>query len=147
MVLQTSRRPSSPSDAAPSAPGACSVSLYDGRVLGLLLRSPWVKRVSHGVPVARVLVVAQMTLLAQRHLSKLDRRQRRRLLALLIRAKGRPKTLRAAERRELLRLIARLEPRFFFGTAVRRLSPVPVPKRLLYGRRGSPARAALSRRA
>ena len=42
-------------------------------MLRLLLRSPWVKRVSHGVPVARLLLVAEMVMLAQHHLGKLDR--------------------------------------------------------------------------
>jgi hypothetical protein len=115
-------------------------------MLRLLLRSAWVKRLTRGVPVARLLLVAEVAILACRHLSKLDPAQRRRLFTLLVRARGRPRSLRAAERRELLCLVARLEPRLLLGTAVRRVSPVPVPKRLLYGRRGSAARAALSRR-
>jgi hypothetical protein len=114
-------------------------------VLRPLLRSPWVKRLSSGAPIARLLVVAEVAILAHRHLSKLDPTQRRRLFALLVRARGRPRSLTAAERREFLYLVARLEPRLLLGTAVRRLSPVPVPKRLLYGRRGSAARAALAR--
>lgn len=115
-------------------------------MLRLLLRSPWVKRLSHGVPLARLLLVAEVTILAQRHLSKLDRAQRRRLFTLLVRARGRPRSLPAAEQREFRYLVARLEPRLLLGTAMRRLSPMPLPKRLLYGRRGSAARAALSRR-
>jgi hypothetical protein len=115
-------------------------------VLGLLSRSAWVKRLSHGVPVARVLLVAQLAILARRHLSKLGPVQRRRLFALLLRTRGRPHSLPASERRELLYLLAKLEPRLFFGTAVRRISPVPLPKRLLYGRRGSTARVVLARR-
>jgi hypothetical protein len=119
--------------------------LYDGRVLRLLLRSQWVKRLSRGVPVTRLLLVAEVAILAQRHLGKLDRVQRRRLLTLLFRARGGRRSMTAAERREFLYLMAKLEPRLLFGAAVRRLSPVPVPKRLLYGRRGSAARAALLR--
>jgi hypothetical protein len=115
-------------------------------MLRLLLRSPWVKRLTRGVPVARLLLVAEVAILAQSHLSKLDRAQRRRLLTLLVRARGRPRSLTAAERREFGYLVARLEPRLLLGRAVRRISPVPVPKRLLYGRRGSAARAALSQR-
>jgi hypothetical protein len=101
---------------------------------------------SHGVPVARLLLVAEVAILAQRHLSKLDHSQRRRLFTLLVRTRGRPRSLTASERREFLYLLGRLEPRLLLGTAARRLSPVPLPKRLLYGRRGSPARAALSQR-
>ncbi len=32
-------------------------------------------------------------------------------------------------------LVAKLEPRLFVGSAADRLSPMPVPKRLLYGSR------------
>jgi hypothetical protein len=115
-------------------------------VLRLLLKTPWVRRLTRGVPVARLLLLAEVGILAQRHLSRLEPGQRRRLLALLLRARGRPASLPARQRRELLRLLARLEPRLLAGTALRRLSPVPLPKRLLYGRRGSAARMALSRR-
>src|SRR5438067_13563518 len=110
------------------------------------MSSAWVKRLSRGVPVARLVLVAEVVILAYRHLAKLESAQRRRLVALLIRARGRARSLTAAERREFLYLVARLEPRLLLGTAVRRVSPLPLPKRLLYGRRGSPARAALSRR-
>jgi hypothetical protein len=114
-------------------------------VLGSLARSRWVKRVSHGVPVARLLLIGEVAIVARRHLGRLDAVQRRRLLALLVRSRGRPSSLTPAERRELLYLLARLEPRLFLGTAVRRLSPVPMPRRVLYGPRGSAARAALKR--
>lgn len=115
-------------------------------MLRLLLSSASVKRLSRGVPVARLLLVAEVCFLAYHHLSKLDSPQRRRLWTLLVRSRGWPRSLTAAERLEFLYLAARLEPRLFLGTAVRRVSPVPLPKRLLYGRRGSPARAALLRR-
>lgn len=114
-------------------------------MLELLLRTPWVKRVSRGVPLARLLLVAEVAMIAGRHLGRLDAAQRRRLLVLLVRARGRPRSLSAREQVELGALVARLEPRLFFGTAVRRLSPVPLPKRLLYGRRSSAGRAALKR--
>jgi len=115
-------------------------------VLYFLARSKWVKGVSRGVPVARLLLVAEVGLLAGHHLARLDARERRRMFSLLGRTRGRPSALTAAERRELMILFARLEPRLFLGTAVRRLSPMPMPKRLLYGRRGSPTRAALARK-
>ena len=115
-------------------------------MLHLVMSSALVKRVSRGVPVARLLLAAEVAILAYRHLGKLDSAQRRRLWTLLVRSRGWPRSLTAAERLELLYLVARLEPRLMLGTAVRRVSPVPLPKRLLYGRRGSPARAALSRR-
>jgi hypothetical protein len=114
-------------------------------VLRAVSRSRWVKRISHGVPVARLLLLAEVAIVAGGHIGRLDGAQRRRLVALLARSRGRPSSLSAAERRELAYLLARLEPRLFFATAVRRLSPVPLPKRLLYGPRGSTARAALKR--
>jgi hypothetical protein len=115
-------------------------------MLGIVLKSRWLTRLSHGVPIARLVLAAQVVLIARGHLSRLDRPQRRRLIALLVRTRGRPGSLSGAERRELTLLLARLEPRLFLGTALKRLSPVPLPKRLLYGPRKSAARAALAAR-
>jgi hypothetical protein len=115
-------------------------------MLGMLLKSRWLTRLSHGVPIARLVLAAQVVVIAHGHLSRLDRPQRRRLIALLARSRGRPGSLSGAERRELTLLFARLEPRLFLGTALKRLSPVPLPKRLLYGPRKSAARAALAAR-
>jgi hypothetical protein len=84
--------------------------------------------------------------MARTHLAKLDGAQRRRLLALVRQARGRPSSLSEAERQELSALLATLEPRLFIGSTVKRLSPVPVPKRLLYGPRRNAARTAASRR-
>jgi hypothetical protein len=114
-------------------------------VLRLLLRTPWVKRASRGIPMARLLLAGEVAMIAGRHLGRLDRAQRQRLLTLLWQARGRPRSLPARQRRELAALVVRLEPRIFLGTAVKRLSPLPLPKRLLYGRRGSAARTALKR--
>jgi hypothetical protein len=113
-------------------------------MLALALTRRWLKRLSYGVPLARLLLVGELTLMGWRHLARLDRDERRRLVALLVRARGRRRTLTRGERRELALLLARLEPRLFLGSAVKRLSPVPVPKRLLYGKRGSAARAAVA---
>jgi len=115
-------------------------------MFSVVLPTRTLRRLSHGVPIARLLVVAEIALLARRHLTRLDRAERRRLLALLARTRGRPAALTGPERRELTMLLARLEPRLFFGLAVKRISPVPVPKRLLYGRRDSRARRALAAR-
>lgn len=116
---------------------------YAPYMLRLLARSRWAKAATRGVPVARLLFVAEIAMLASRHLGKLERAER--LLLLAAHSRGRPRSLSASERLEFVRLLAALEPRLFLGTAMRRLSPVPLPKRLLYGRRGSPARAALTR--
>jgi hypothetical protein len=92
------------------------------------------------------LLVAEVVVLAKRHLSKLDAAQRRRPFSLLVRAEGRPRSLTAAERYEFLYLVAMLEPRLLLGTAIRRVSPLPLPRRLLFGRPGTTAQVALSRR-
>jgi hypothetical protein len=80
--------------------------------------------------------------MAGRHMARLDGAQRRRLLTLLRKSGGRPASLSEGEREELAGLLASLEPRLFIGSALRRLSPMPIPKRLLYGPRGSSARKA-----
>ncbi len=100
------------------------------------------KRLAPGLPVGGLLLSAEVAVLAGRHVSKLDGAQRRRLLALVRQTRGRPGALAPAERLELLALLASLEPRLFLGSAVRSVSPVPLPKRLLYGPRRSAARKA-----
>jgi hypothetical protein len=93
------------------------------------------KRVAPGVPVVWVLLAGEVALMAAEHLSRLDAAQRRRLLALTIQSRGRPSSLGEADRLELRILIAKFEPRLFVGSTIKRFSPVPVPKRLLYGPR------------
>jgi len=59
----------------------------------------------------RVLAIAQVALLARRHLQLLERDERLRLTGLVAQSKGRPRTnLSANEREELLRLVKKLEP-------------------------------------
>jgi hypothetical protein len=82
-----------------------------------------------------VLVAGEVAVMLGKHLALLDARERRRLLALLAAGARRRGALRASERVELMALVAKLEPRLLFGSAARRLSPVPLPRRLLYGRR------------
>lgn len=77
-------------------------------------------------------------------MARLDGAQRRRLLALARKSGGRPGSLSEKEREELAALLADLEPRLFLGSTLRRLSPMPLPKRLLYGPRGSRTRKAAS---
>lgn len=62
----------------------------------------------------RVLAVAQLALLARRHLTLLASDERARLAKLVAASKGRPrKNLSANEREELLRLAGKLEPGAF----------------------------------
>jgi hypothetical protein len=98
------------------------------------------KRIGRTIPLAPLLLAGEMTMIATRHIAKLDGSQRRRLVSLLGKARGLPGNLTEEERREVLALLAVLEPRLFLGSAVRTISPLPVPKRILYGPRGSDAR-------
>ena len=95
------------------------------------------KRIAPGVPVVWVLLAGEVALMAAHHLSRLNAAQRRRLLALTIKSRGRPSSLSDADRLELRILVAKFEPRLFVGSTVKRISPVPVPKRLLYGPRAT----------
>ena len=62
----------------------------------------------------RVLAIAQIALLARRHLTKLEPEERSTLARLVAKSKGRPKrNLDAGERGELLRLARKLEPGAF----------------------------------
>ncbi len=107
----------------------------------LLTRTP-VKRLARGVPVVALLSAAEVAKLAKDHLTRLQPAERRRLLALIAKARGGAGALSEHERAEFAALVAKLEPRAFVGSAANHFSPVPVPKRLLYGPRGSRARAA-----
>jgi hypothetical protein len=115
-------------------------------MLRFLLEHTPVKRLARGVPIVGLLSAAEVAKLAKGHLAKLDGDERRRLLALAAKARGGAGALSGTERTELSKLVAKLEPRVFVGSAAEHFSPVPVPKRLLYGRRGSGARKAAAKR-
>jgi len=100
-----------------------------------------IRKAAKAIPLGRMLLVGDLALLAGRHAMRLDVAEYRRLAELLRHGTN----LDAGERAELETLVAKLEPRLFLGRAARRVSPVPIPKRLLYGRRGSPARDAARR--
>src|ERR1700743_1362887 len=93
------------------------------------------RRMANAVPLARLLLIGEVALMTGRHLKKLDAEERRRLGSLILGSARKRGTLSASERVELLRLVAKLEPRMLLGTAVRRVSPVPIPGRILYGKR------------
>jgi hypothetical protein len=87
------------------------------------------------VPVVKLLAAAEIAALARDHFMRLEPDERRRLLVLLRAGRGRPRNLSLAERVELALLIERMQPRALAGLAVDRLSPVPLPRRLVYGPR------------
>ncbi len=120
-------------------------SSYPGLVVRFLARHTPLKRLVRGSPMVAILMSANIAAMAWTHLAKLNDAQRRRLLALLWQSRGRPRSLSYGERDELAALVELLQPRLFLGSATKRFSPVPVPKRLLYGPRGSAARAAASK--
>jgi hypothetical protein len=89
------------------------------------------------IPVVKLLSVAEIALLTRDHVSRLSGSERRRLVGLVRVGRGRRSRLTDAERDELEGLLAKLGPRELFGDAVDRLSPVPLPRRVLYGKRRS----------
>ncbi|HEX3434627.1 MAG TPA: hypothetical protein VHT25_11250 [Solirubrobacteraceae bacterium] len=115
-------------------------------MLRFLLKHTPVKRLARGVPIVGLLSAAEVAKLAHGHLQRLQPAERRRLLALAAKARGGTGALSGAERAELGALVAKLQARAFVGSAADHFSPVPVPKRLLYGPRGSDARKAAAER-
>ncbi len=83
------------------------------------------------LPVGELLIAGEVVLLARDHVRKLDGHERRRLVELVRVGHGRPRNLSPEERNELAGLVAKAQPGLFLGTAARRLSPVPIPHRLL----------------
>ncbi len=86
------------------------------------------------LPAATLIEIGEIILLAREHLAKLEPHERRRVVRLMRTGRGRPRNLTRAERDELAFLIAKAEPRLFFGLAAEKLSPVSLPRRVVYGR-------------
>ena len=66
-------------------------------------------------------MVGELLLLAREHLHKLEPQERRRIIELVRRGRGRPRNLSERERRELARLLDKAEPRLFMGNAAKRV--------------------------
>jgi hypothetical protein len=94
-------------------------------------KAPGIKR----LPVVKLLAAAEVAVLARDHVQRLTPAERRRVLALVRIGRGRPSHLSPADREELSALVAKAEPRLLAGEAVDALSPFPLPRRLVYGRR------------
>jgi hypothetical protein len=86
------------------------------------------------IPVVRLLALAEIALIAQDHVARLEPRERRRILALVRIGRGRPSRLTESQREELSRLVAKAEPRLFVGEVAEKLSPVNLPQRIVRGR-------------
>jgi hypothetical protein len=87
------------------------------------------------LPLLKLLVIGEIALLARDHVSLLEAAERRRLLTLVRKGKGRASNLSDAEREELAQIVAKAEPRRFAGLIADKLSPVPLPKRVVHGPR------------
>ena len=82
------------------------------------------------LPVVKLLLIGELALVARQHLQHLDAAERRRLAELVRRGRG----MSVAEREELRGLVGKLDSRAFAGSALQRLSPVPLPKRFTRAR-------------
>ena len=78
------------------------------------------------IPVARLLAVAEVLLLARQHLLKLEPQERQRIVELVRRGRGRGRNLTERERRELHQLVQKAEPREFAKTAAKKLVGLPL---------------------
>jgi hypothetical protein len=81
------------------------------------------------LPIFKLLAIAEIALLARDHLGRLTGDERRRLVTLVRGGRG----LTPDQREELAKLVAKVEPRRFAGLVADKLSPVPLPKRLVNG--------------
>jgi hypothetical protein len=95
------------------------------------------------VPVVALISAGEVALIARDHVRQLTPEQRHRLVELVRRGRGRRGRLSAREQEELSDLLERLEARQLLGEAIRRVSPVPLPRRIVEG----PDWAARGRRA
>jgi hypothetical protein len=83
------------------------------------------------MPFFRVLAIAQLALLARRHLRGLTPAERRRMAELARHGRS----LTPDERNELRDLAGRLQPGAFAGAVADAFSPVPLPRRFTGRRR------------
>lgn len=77
------------------------------------------------LPLARLVLLAEVAILAKAHYERLTPAERRRLVLLVKETKGRPRSLPERERRELEKLIAKVEPKAFATQAAQKFSPLP----------------------
>ncbi|HZU39915.1 MAG TPA: hypothetical protein VE992_02630 [Solirubrobacteraceae bacterium] len=100
------------------------------RVARVVRHTPGVKR----LPAVKLLAAAEVLVMARDHLQRLSPAERHRIVELIRIGHGRKRNLTEAQRAELESLIAKAEPRLLAGKAAEVISPVPLPRRLVYGR-------------
>jgi len=76
------------------------------------------------LPIARLMALAEIALLAREHVAKLEPHERRRIRELVLRGRGRPSNLTPRERSELAMLVAKADPKLFARNALRKLNPI-----------------------
>src|SRR5581483_9204199 len=113
------------------APRGHSQDMTNPLLTSALHRVPGLRR----LPAAKLLAIGQVVMLAREHIANLEPSERRRFLELMRHARGRPGNLSSSERAELAMLIAKANPRRFIGLAADKLSPVPLPRRVVNGPR------------
>jgi hypothetical protein len=96
-------------------------------ITGASRRVPGLRR----LPMFQLLALAEVLVMAQRHVERLTPAERRRVVELVRAGRGRSRNLNTRERAELADLLHKTEPRLFVAGAVHRLSPVPVPRPLI----------------
>lgn len=87
-------------------------------------------KVVRRLPFLRLLAVAKLALVAKKHMEHLTAAERRRLTKLA----ARPHKLTPRQRKDLRRLVSKLDTRAFAGSAADSFSPLPLPKRLTKAR-------------
>jgi hypothetical protein len=94
-------------------------------------RFPGLKR----LPVLKLLAIAEIALIVRDHFFLLTPRERGRMFELVRKGKGGRGALTDRERQELARLVAKAQPRRFAGLVADKMSPVPLPGRIVNGPR------------
>lgn len=76
------------------------------------------------VPLARLVLLGELAMLAKLHFERLSPAERRRLVLLIKNARGWPQNLSEREQRELRKLVAKVEPKALANEAVERFTPL-----------------------
>jgi len=76
------------------------------------------------VPLARLVLLGELAMLAKLHFERLSPAERRRLVLLIRNARGWPQNLSEREQRELKKLVAKVEPKALANEAVERFTPL-----------------------
>src|SRR3954463_15623519 len=103
-------------------------------MLGRMISRHATGRFAKRVPALKFLVLADLMLLARRHIGRLDAAERRRFGELVTLA-ARQRRLSDTERRELLELARKMDGRAFAGGVADAFSPLPLPRRLREGKK------------